>query len=871
MVKKIRNLTVCILAMVLTLCVLMCCVTLFKSTAIAESKQYKAVEMFSGDTDKITTTLPVGLDSGSGVYVNKGASVSISETYIADNDKSVPLFSISVRDVIGSTYGVFVYIADCNDPDNKIEIQMKDAATAAGQSGTYLHISTKATGQTAMGLRGTEVKGNYLISSYNGAIINFYYNYTENALYVNSAKVRDYGTEYSGYGAGWNGFKNVESVSVTFSTNTYPIVITNFDGQSLAFDTTTEYVNDVKQIPYWNQEQATAAMGVENSVPPMDGFDYFGGVSKYNNDYQVEIIDENDNEVLSKQAYSSVSKFLIESEGIYTAKYYTADGETLIAEKSIIATIKHKVDKMFTGDTESISYIKPSAVNQDCSSLVGKGVFVDKDYSASANENITVEKVYLADNGKTDNLFSLTVLDKFESEHGIFVKIIDSANSENNITVKIQALNGGETLHISTKAGTEQTYMAMRSNGANLNYYMSSFVDGDILNFNYDWAENAMYLNDFKIREYDVANSKDATVWDGFESQEVSVTFEIQSYYTFISSVDGQSLAHDENGFVNQVKNDIYWDYSVEGTAKENVNIMPAKYFNFFEGTYDFEGDYQVEVLDADNTAVIAKTNYVNNLSFVPQTSGEYIVNYYFDGIVRTSIITVEEPILANTTLTIVNGAYVRVVDPIGIRFVIDMEKSEYDAYISDGYIVTLGVLIVPSDYIDTYGELSFDNGNYVAGENMMNIVGDIKKFRYYSDGETEMISVQAVNALKESVYKYTRAYTAVGYIKLEKGEFSDIAYTDVVSRSLYEISAKALASAGAEYYGESALQVLKDIVSASNAHYELVEYGDNFAVNKKATSNFTESNTYIPNCYFDLDTESLYVYDINANAYIKQ
>ena len=182
-----------------------------------------------------------------------------------------------------------------------------------------------------------------------------------------------------------------------------------------------------------------------------------------------------------------------------------------------------------------------------------------------------------------------------------------------------------------------------------------------------------------------------------------------------------------------------------------------------------------------------------------------------------------EAPASAAVTLEnyeMTDGADVRVAENIenyGLRFTVRMPKTEYEAVMAEnsGYNdVVFGVLIVPEDYTETYGELTEEN---VFGENSVYYWGEQPE-----DGKTRIINLYSdglygsviENGAEYAVLKAAiidikdnnraRPFIGMGYAGYTDGDGAQhYVMLPGVTRSVAQVAAAALDDSEAAYTDE--------------------------------------------------------------------
>ncbi len=132
--------------------------------------------------------------------------------------------------------------------------------------------------------------------------------------------------------------------------------------------------------------------------------------------------------------------------------------------------------------------------------------------------------------------------------------------------------------------------------------------------------------------------------------------------------------------------------------------------------------------------------------------------------------------------ITMVSGAQVRFNEVTGLRYRAQVDKAAIDNYKADGYTVTMGTLIAPADYYESYTDMTLD-----TDKTILNVVTT----GYYS--EDNGIIAGTIAKIKET--NWGRDFIARAYVKLEKDGEVFVCYADDNdnTRSLKQVSISAL------------------------------------------------------------------------------
>ena len=133
----------------------------------------------------------------------------------------------------------------------------------------------------------------------------------------------------------------------------------------------------------------------------------------------------------------------------------------------------------------------------------------------------------------------------------------------------------------------------------------------------------------------------------------------------------------------------------------------------------------------------------------------DYLVTCNWDG---TPTVTAYDDFKMNS------GAYIRLGDVNGLRFTANVSKSLVSSYESAGYAVSAGMVILPYDYMATYGEFSATNvfGSAYASVEIINLSANLV---YYSESEYRING--SIVSIKDA--NLERAFVGRAYLKLEK------------------------------------------------------------------------------------------------------
>lgn len=197
-------------------------------------------------------------------------------------------------------------------------------------------------------------------------------------------------------------------------------------------------------------------------------------------------------------------------------------------------------------------------------------------------------------------------------------------------------------------------------------------------------------------------------------------------------------------------------------------------------------------------------------------------------------------------------GASIRKTGKNGMRFTTLIDKQLYNSLLADGYTLTFGSFIMPKDYVEEYGDLTYENlfgenAKYCWGEKVesktqilhsnANILLDIEKdyhgFRH-----------SIVNILQENL---NREFIARGYIKCVKD--NQVRYimaeypvmdSENVSRSMSYIAQKAIEDTVDTAYINNLQSLYLNDLQNENASYTVIH------IYVSATNNISVvKNTY--------------------------
>ncbi len=137
-------------------------------------------------------------------------------------------------------------------------------------------------------------------------------------------------------------------------------------------------------------------------------------------------------------------------------------------------------------------------------------------------------------------------------------------------------------------------------------------------------------------------------------------------------------------------------------------------------------------------------------------------------------------------------GASVRLSNPTGLRFETHINKAAYDALVATGAKVTVGTVIVPTDYLTSTAFTM--EALTAAGKDYLNIVNN----GWNSNSTATVYSFYgSIVDVKEG--NYTRDFSAVAYITIGEGADAITIYSaydaDVHSRNIAAVAQAALAA----------------------------------------------------------------------------
>lgn len=159
-----------------------------------------------------------------------------------------------------------------------------------------------------------------------------------------------------------------------------------------------------------------------------------------------------------------------------------------------------------------------------------------------------------------------------------------------------------------------------------------------------------------------------------------------------------------------------------------------------------------------------------------------------------------------------------------GLRFVVEMDKSLYNT--AKDADAKFGMLILPSDYLDTYAQQIEDaQGDYVKAftDNQISVINlyPIEPYAYDNDGDEQVDSYRMNGVISNVKYaNLSREFVGIAYVSSAEG--NDYAQ-DFASASTYQNAEKQLAENIAVFEKED-LEVIYEYKYLAEAHEQGVE-----------------------------------------------
>lgn len=534
-----------------------------------------------------------------------------------------------------------------------------------------------------------------------------YYDAAENKLYADivgvgkglnaegcgKQVVRDFNSNYGDESRGtWTGFNTdlvrIE-VSYTGGSADNPLVITHLDGTSLATDA-DGYINPEATVAsYFVGVSENAVEDTPSPLPDIIERNLIKDdalVAPVG--YTVKVLDGSGADVTSSaviglganNVYSEDAEMTL-GQGEYTVEY-AKDGQTVTCSVAVTEKrlMKNPVD-LFEGNdgnggiglaTVSLPVDEngTSTLTPFMSNYANRGVVFDTGKRPTNKTGVSTTQisadsvpVNIADNTKTDSLITLTPFSSGKGAQGndgitaFTVKVAEKQNPSNYFAVSV-FLYGGNSVHAVAGAVGQDSF-GYRANLANteqnVNTLLGSNGNGIALSsmlykIAYDKTENAVYINDLLIRDFDWEIKPDGeysskndnrdygAAWSGFTTDEVIITVMNTKGdgKALITDLDGQSLAFGtvktSDGravIVNEIKTEKFAQSS-KITALGKAAVSPLVDRNLFGDESDATEDYYVRVTaPSGSTKELGK--YSAGLEFDADEYGLYNVSYYGD------------------------------------------------------------------------------------------------------------------------------------------------------------------------------------------------------------------------------------------------
>ncbi|MDD6995403.1 MAG: hypothetical protein SPH68_08075 [Candidatus Borkfalkiaceae bacterium] len=244
--------------------------------------------------------------------------------------------------------------------------------------------------------------------------------------------------------------------------------------------------------------------------------------------------------------------------------------------------------------------------------------------------------------------------------------------------------------------------------------------------------------------------------------------------------------------------------YALDGTKFEAVSSSALPVY-IIPGASNAAANIVIDLSNVQNASDI--TEFVLKKSEAFTRAG---VPFYFD---QDYVITCNWGGVPNVScnFTMNTGAAIRLGEVNGLRFSANVAKSVVEGYRNAGYTVSAGMVILPYDYIEKYGDFSATNvfGEAYKGVRIIDLAAELIE----EDEETYRINGSIVEIKDENLQ---RAFVGRAYLKLEKGggvTYIMSAYADFNiannSRTVMDIAQAAYDDSGTSEENKTALQTL--------------------------------------------------------------
>lgn len=597
---------------------------------------------------------------------------------------------------------ITVKIIDAYDENNYITVEYKvgmnnDASFELARLFVYGNNQTpgaqRGTQSTALNTAGALVP-DHAWAKYNEPQ-ELYYDAAENKMYAKITSlscslsgegcgkqlVRDFNSTYDGATETWGGFTTGEvRMEISYSGGMYDgaMLINDLDGINLATDdegfvsceaVSADFVKGVdKEI-------------IENNDSPLPGTEICNllkdPVAATADGFKVNVFNAQGEDVTAATVKGLGENNLYSSDavinapaGVYKVVYSKESGEKAIAfvtvkeigsEKMPTAVFDYKegdgigkaeISLPFENGQSTLPAYMSAFENQGI--LFDSGNYMNNGGSMLTKVSATVPSVNISDNTKTDSLITLTPMSTDDGENkddGIVVTgvvVYEKADPSNYFVVTIFHFDK-VTVH-ATAAATGQLTFGYRDNqsataqsGNQLLGYET--LGAKLYKISYDKEENAVYINDKILRDFDwVVNAggdmettgepKDrGTAWSGFKTDEVSL--QLINFYgsgkVLVTDVDGQNLGFTAaDGIIantSPVKNEIF-NRTLKGATGSEITPDPLTSFNLFDGFTPINRETFIKIVKPDGS-FDALGAYSDNMTYVPKTAGTYKAEYY--------------------------------------------------------------------------------------------------------------------------------------------------------------------------------------------------------------------------------------------------
>ena len=598
---------------------------------------------------------------------------------------------------------ITVKIVDVYDENNyktaEYKVRMNNDASFA-IAGLFVYGNNQAIGaqrgtqSTALNTAAGALVPDYAWAKYNEPQ-ELYYDAAENKMYAKIISlesslagegcgkqlVRDFNSTYDGVTETWGGFTTGEvrmEISYTGGTLDGAMLITDLDGVNLATDDEGFVSGDAVSANFYRGVNKEIIENNDSPLPETEICNLLKDpVAATADGFKVNVFNAQGEDVTASAVkglgennlYSSDAVMNV-SAGEYKVLYSKESGEKAIAfvtvkeigsEKMPTAVFDYKegdgigkaeISLPFENGQSTLPAYMSAFENQGI--LFDSGNYMNNSGSMLTKVSATVPSVNISDNTKTDSLITLTPMSTDDGENkddGIVVTgvvVYEKADPSNYFVVTIFHFDK-VTVH-ATAAATGQLTFGYRDNqsataqsGNQLLGYET--LGAKLYKISYDKEENAVYINDKILRDFDwVVNAggdmettgepKDrGTAWSGFKTDEVSL--QLINFYgsgkVLVTDVDGQNLGFTAaDGIIantSPIKNEIF-NRTLKGATGSEITPDPLTSFNLFDGFTPINRETFIKIVKPDGS-FDALGAYSDNMTYVPKTAGTYKAEYY--------------------------------------------------------------------------------------------------------------------------------------------------------------------------------------------------------------------------------------------------